>query len=381
MMAATGVHATVAVHAATVPREGGAGPHSLGLSVATDTLPGTAATRYAVPAAAPVVVRYTLVNDSEAGILNLHITDPDVPDAAISCAGGTALLPPLASRTCTATVPAADGSRVRTVHASGTLAWFGTETTASAATGYVGYQASLNVQELVAGSSTDPGKPDSLTVGAPVPISYQITNTGDVPLNALTLHSTLNGTGGCPTSARQLAPGAHVVCTLAPHAATGLHVDTVVASATPQLTVLNRNGGLAAAPPVQASDQGAYIGVAPASAVPVTGADHGNRPAGVSHGGSASAAAGGSGHGSGGAGGSSGGGGGIGAGGGSSSAPQQTGPGLALKGGVPQARAGAGFPLLLRHARHSLPWLMLVFLVVLVPVIVRLARGNSSAGR
>ncbi|HWG24758.1 hypothetical protein [Actinospica sp.] len=381
---------------ATVPRDGGAGPHSLSLSVATDTLPGTTATRYHVPATAPVVVRYTLVNSSEAGILNLHVNDPDVPSAAISCAGGTALLPPLATRQCTATVPAADGSRVRTVHATGTLAWFGTQASASASTGYVGYQAALTVHELVAGASTDPGKPDTLAVGAPVQISYQITNTGDVPLGGLTLHSTLDGAGCTDVSAgTELPPGGQLVCTLAPSAANGLHVDNVVASAAPQITVLGGDGGLAAAPSVESSAQGAYLGLSQSNV-----AAHGVRSGGASgdgtsHG-SGSRGGGGGSHGAGsGSSGSSGGhGGNSGATSSNSNAnansnaansnPAQPQSGLALNGGgpgAPSAHSGAGFPMLLKRARHSLPWLMMIFLVVFVPVVVRLARANRSSDR
>lgn len=403
--------ATTAVYA-TVPREGGAGPHALSLTVATDTLPGTAATRYHVPAAAPVVVRYTLVNSSEAGILNLHVNDPDVPSAAISCAGGTALLPPLGTRQCTATVPAADGSRVRTVRATGTLVWFGTGVSASASTGYVGYQASMTVHELVAGVGTDPGKPDTLAVGAPVPISYQITNTGDVPLSGLSLHSSLNGAdcgSGQDVSGQELQPGGQVVCTLAPRAANGLHVDKVVATAAPQLTVLSGDGGLAAAPSVEASDQGAYLGVGSTTASGTgSGNESGNAKGGsgdgrdggpvaahgvrggMASGGNGSGGAGVTGGGSGANGGSAasnadGNGGGGGNGNGTSDAnsgsAQQQPSGLALSGGAPGARSGAGFPMLLRRARHSLPWLMLVFLVVFVPMVVRLTRANRGSGR
>jgi hypothetical protein len=393
--------ATAAVYA-TMPREGGAGPHALNLTVATDTLPGTTAARYHVPATAPVVVRYTLVNSSEAGIQNLHVDDPDVPSAVISCAGGTALLPPLATRQCTATVPAADGSRVRAVRATGTLVWFGTPVSASASTGYVGYQAALTVHELVAGASTDPGKPDALAVGAPVQISYQITNTGDVPLSGLNLHSSLLNGAGCSSSGQALPPGGQVVCTLAPRAADGLHVDKVVASAAPQLTVVSGDGGLAAAPSVEASDQGAYVGVLAsatssgsaggAGGAGGPGADRNGGPV-AAHGARGSAKAPGIGSGNGANG--------NGNGGSTSSNPNlnpypnansypnsnqnaaQQPPGLALDngGGAPGTRSGAGFPMLLRRARHSLPWLMMIFLVVFVPVVVRLARANRSPER
>jgi hypothetical protein len=353
-------------------RTGGPGPHSLNLSVATDTLPGTSATQYRVPASAPVVVRYTLVNSSEAGILNPHVDDPDVPSSAISCAGGTALLPPLATRLCTATVPAADGRRVRNVTATGTLAWFGTRVAASASTGYVGYQAALTVHELVAGTSTDPDKPDTLVVGAPVRISYQMTNTGDVPLSGLGLHSSLDG-GGCAPGGR-LLPGEQVTCTLAPRAADGLHIDSVVASGTPQLTVLSGDGGLAAPPPVSASDQGAYLGVAVAApngaggAAAVAGRGQiGGPVAGRtlrSALGPGGGAAGGSGTGTSPA---------------HGSAAAASNPASNPAHHIPLAQSGAGFSGLIKHARKSLPWTMVIFLVVLVPVVLRLARANRSS--
>ena len=384
MNRALGFAASAAVALAMAPcahadalRTGGPGLHSLSLSVATDTLPGTSATQYRVPTAAPVVVRYTLVNTSEAGILNLHVNDPDVPSSAISCAGGTAVLPPLVTRQCTATLPAADGRRVRNVTASGTLAWFGTHVTASASTGYVGYQATLTVHELVAGASTDPSKPDALVVGAPVRISYQMTNTGDVPLRGLSLRSSLVGAGCSPGG--QLLPGEQVTCTLAPRAADGLHVDSVVASATPQLTVLSGDGGLAAPPPISASDQGAYLGVA-AAAPNAGGAAAGGRGRGRSGGpvvggrslGSALVAGGGS---------ASGGGAGTSPRKGSSAADSNSPSDAASNSGqhVALTRSGAGFPGLIKHARKSLPWMMVIFLVVLVPVVLRLVRGNRSS--
>jgi hypothetical protein len=357
---------------AEVLRTGGPGQHSLNLSVATDTLPGTSATQYRVPAAAPVVVRYTLVNSSEAGILNLHVNDPDIPSAAISCAGGTALLPPLATRQCTATVPAADGRRVRNVTATGTLAWFGTRVTASASTGYVGYQAALTVHELVAGASTDPNKPDTLVVGAPVRISYQMTNTGDVPLSGLGLHSSLNGAGCSPDG--QLLPGEQVTCILAPRAADGLHVDSVVASAEPQLTVLSGDGGLAAPPPVSASDQGAYVGVAVAApngggrAAAVTGRGRSGNPMAGRTLRSALVPGGGS------AGGS-----------GAGTSPVISSSATAANSAsnsahhIPLAQSGAGFSGLIKPAHQSRPWMMVIFLVVLVPVVLRLARANRSS--
>jgi len=355
---------------ADVLRSGGPGPHSLNLSVATDTLPGTSATQYRVPAAAPVIVRYTLVNSSEAGILNLHVNDPDAPSSAISCAGGTALLPPLATRQCTATVPAADGRRVRNVTATGTLAWFGTRVAASASTGYVGYQAALTVHELVAGASTDPNKPDTLQVGAPVQISYQMTNTGDVPLGGLGLRSSLDGAGCSPGG--QLLPSEEVTCTLAPRAADGLHVDSVVASAEPKLMVLSGDGGLAAPPPVSASDQGAYLGVAVAApneggaAAARRGRSGGSmagrslRSALVPGGGSASGS-------------------------GAGTSPVNSLSATASNSASNSARhaalaqSGAGFSGLIKHARKSLPWMMVIFLVVLVPVVLRLARANRSS--
>ena len=62
--------------------------------------------------------------------------------------------------------------------------------------------------------------------------------------------------------------------------------------------------------------------------------------------------------------------------------PAQPQPGLALNGGgAPGARSGAGFPILPKRARHSLPWLMMIFLVVFVPVVVRLARAKKGALR
>lgn len=370
---------TPCVHA-DVLRTGGPGSHSLSLSVATDTLPGTSATQYRVPRAAPVVVRYTLVNSSEAGILNLHVNDPDIPSSAISCTGGTALLPPLATRRCTATVPAADGRRVRNVTATGTIAWFGTRVVASASTGYVGYQAALTVHELVAGASTNPSKPDTLVVGAPVRISYQMTNTGDVPLSGLGLHSSLDGAGCSPGG--QLLPGEQVTCTLAPRAADGLHVDSVVASAEPQLTVLSGDGGLAAPPPVSASDQGAYVGVAVAApnggggAAAVAGRGRSGNPMAGRTLRSALVPGGGS------AGGS-----------GAGTSPVISSPATATSSAsnspsnsasnsahhIPLARSGAGFSGLIKHARKSLPWMMVIFLVVLVPVVLRLARANRSS--
>ena len=36
---------------------------------------------------------------------------------------------------------------------------------------------------------------------------------------------------------------------------------------------------------------------------------------------------------------------------------------------------------MIKHVRTTLPWLMLIFLVVLVPVAIRLARANRGAGR
>lgn len=401
MMPAVAV-AHTAVYA-TVLRTGGTGPHALSLTVATDTLPGTSAARYDVPAAAPVVVRYTLVNTSEASILNLHVYDPDIPSSAISCAGGTDLLPPLATRECAATVPAADGRRVRTVTAAGALAYFGTPVSASASTGYVGYQAALTVHELVAGASTDPSNPDSLPAGSPVQISYQITNTGDVPLSALTLRSSL-AASACPaiSSSHELPPGARVVCTFASNAASGLHIDDVVATAAPQLTVLSDTGGLAAAPSIEARDQGAYLGLAPTAAngaaagrgrESALSAEPGPRGARLPGNGTSNGIGPGTGHGNGpgsGSGSASGSGAGVGGGTGSGSG-NATGTGTGT--GTPSSTSdsvrrqssvalnGAGFPKLMKRFHSSLPWLMMIFLVVFVPVVVHLARGNKSSGR
>jgi hypothetical protein len=46
---------------------------------------------------------------------------------------------------------------------------------------------------------------------------------------------------------------------------------------------------------------------------------------------------------------------------------------------IPLAQRGAGFSGLIKHARKSLPWMMVIFLVVLVPVVLRLARANRSS--
>jgi hypothetical protein len=46
---------------------------------------------------------------------------------------------------------------------------------------------------------------------------------------------------------------------------------------------------------------------------------------------------------------------------------------------IPLAQSGAGFSGLIKHAHKSLPWMMVIFLVVLVPVVLRLARANRSS--
>lgn len=248
--------------AETVVRTGGVGPHPLSLSVSTDTMPGTSATRYRVPSAAPVIVRYSVHNSSEAEMLNVRITDPQVPAASISCPGGSKLAA-LSTMQCTATLPATDGAHLRTVRATGTVYWFGTQTSATASTGYVGYNAGLSVQELVAGTGTGPSTPAKPVVGSPVQLRYQITNTGDVPLTGLTLRAAAQG--NCPTAASNqvLPPGGHLTCTALANASAGLHMDAAVASASPQLTVLRGDGALTAPPQVSASALGAYLGVAP----------------------------------------------------------------------------------------------------------------------
>jgi hypothetical protein len=270
-----------AASAETAVRTGGVGPHALNLSVSTDTMPGTSAARYRVPSAAPVTVRYSVYNSSEAEILNVRIADPQIPAARIACPGGTKL-PALSTLQCTATVAAADGAHVRTVRATGTVYWLGTQVSATASTGYVGYNAGLSVRELVAGTGTGPATPAKPIVGSRVLLSYQITNTGDVALTGVTLHSTLsiatagpeqnatsaqNGIaqGDCPGNASSLSlpPGGRLVCSALASADAGLHVDAAVASASPQLTVVRGNGALAAAAPVSASALGAYLGVAP----------------------------------------------------------------------------------------------------------------------
>ena len=267
--------------AETVVRTGGVGPHPLTLSVSTDTLPGTSAARYRVPSAAPVTIRYSVHNSSEAEMLDVRITDPQVPAARISCPGGGSRLAALSTMQCTATIPAADGAHLRTVRATGTVYWFGTPASATASTGYVGYNAGLSVQELVAGTGTGPATPAKPVVGSPVQLSYQITNTGDVPLTSLTLRSTLASAsagpeqssgaqsaaaqGNCPTAASSqvLPPGGHLICTALANAGAGLHVDAAVASAVPQLTVVRGDGALIAPAQVSASALGAYLGVAP----------------------------------------------------------------------------------------------------------------------
>jgi len=117
---------------------------------------------------------------------------------------------------------------------------------------YFGATTVIDIQKSTNGQDADTAPGVFILVGDPVTWSYQVTNTGNVDLDPVTVTDDQGVTVSCPQTA--LAPAATMTCTASGTAATGQYGNLGTATGTPP-------GGL---PDVQATDPSNYFGSTPA---------------------------------------------------------------------------------------------------------------------
>ena len=193
----------------------------------------------------PVTWTYDVTNIGNATLTAITLSDDVL--GTVSCP--KVILAPDDSMSCTASDMASAGQYVNTGTVSGTPP-VGAAVSDSDPSHYYGVTSSIKVEKFTNGQDADAQPGPFILVGDTVTWTYEITNTGNVTLTAVTLSDDVLGTVSCPKVI--LAPGALMSCTASGTATAGQYVNTGTVIGTPP-----------AGDAVRDSDPSHYFGVGP----------------------------------------------------------------------------------------------------------------------
>jgi hypothetical protein len=241
-------------------RAGGFGPTTLQITTTTDTLPGAAAIGYLALPGQPVARTYTLTNASEATLVGVSVSDPNVRRGAVRCAGhrGAITLAAWSSVVCHATFPAVAGIRRNVVTARGRAEGTGYTLEGSAVAGYRAGVDTLTLSEsLDAGNAGNVGNVGNVgnarsaaaqtrSAIRAVQVRYVVSVSGPTPLLNVSVGETLPVIGlACPPGGSvigSLNPSADAHCTAQWNAAPGAYTGQATAAGTESLRSISSRG-------------------------------------------------------------------------------------------------------------------------------------------
>jgi hypothetical protein len=221
-------------------------PAGIGLTKLTNGHVVNAPEQLWVSLGSPVQWSYEVRNSGSSVLTGIVVTDNKV--APVSCPKTE--LQPDETMTCTASGTAVSGHYANAATATGKPP-VGSNVTATATSYYWSFRPGITIDKKVNGLETTPQCNElSLEIGQPVTWTYQVTNTGDIPLTGVAVTDSIGVVVSCPRT--DLAVGGAMTC-----AATG------VAIAGPQSNIGTATGQPPAGPPVSASDTACYQGLVP----------------------------------------------------------------------------------------------------------------------
>ncbi len=180
-----------------------------------------------------VVFRFQVTNTGNVP-LSWVIVDPDVPP--IACPSITLL--PGTSTTCFTAAPAAAGQQLNDAMAIGTTP-AGTTVDDTDPANYYGAAGSISIDKFVEGDDADEAPGPVLPVGSPVTWTYEVTNTGNVALDDVTVTDTRGVVVTCP--ATTLGPAVSMTCVGSGTVAAGQYTNFGVATGTTTLGLVVRD--------------------------------------------------------------------------------------------------------------------------------------------
>jgi hypothetical protein len=184
-----------------------------------------------VPVGGAVTWTFAVTNTGNSEMTNVTVTDDLVPAADIDCGAGNNVIATLAAgatMTCTATGTAVAGQHVNNATATGTVD--GQTVTDTDISHYFGSEPSISVEKLTNGMDVPAAPGPSLPVGSMVTWTYNVTNTGNVPLTDVTVVDDQGVTVTCPGTT--LAVGESVACTASGTVQTGAYHNVATATGT-----------------------------------------------------------------------------------------------------------------------------------------------------
>lgn len=235
-------------------RAGGFGPTTLQITTTTDTLPGAAAIGYLALPGQPVARTYTLTNASEATLIGVAVSDPNVRRGAVRCTGhrGAITLAAWSSVVCRATFPAVAGMHRSVVTARGRAEGTGYTLEGSAVAGYRAGVDTLTLSEsLDAGNASNASNARSAAAQTrsairAVQVRYVVSVSGPTPLLNVSVGETLPVIGlACPPGGPvigSLNPSADAHCTAQWNAAPGAYTGQATAVGTESLPSISSRG-------------------------------------------------------------------------------------------------------------------------------------------
>ncbi|UFH59182.1 DUF7507 domain-containing protein [Sulfurovum mangrovi] len=162
-----------------------------------------------IPVGDPVTWEYVVTNSGNEALNSIVVTDDR--GVTVDC-NGTTTLAAGESMTCTASGTAVAGQYNNTGSVTATSLNTGIQLSANDPSHYYGAAPAIDIEKSTNGMDADTsGTGPTLIVGDPVNWTYLVTNTGNVPLNAIVVTDDQGVTVSCPEST--LAAGASMTCT------------------------------------------------------------------------------------------------------------------------------------------------------------------------
>lgn len=205
-----------------------------------DTPPGPQ-----VEVGSTVLWTYVVTNTGDTVLTDIRVTD----DRGVTVTCPKTELQPAESMTCTASSMAVAGQYANVGTAIGTPT-VGPDVTATDPSHYFGYRSMIAIEKRVNGVDADTPPGPEILVGNPVTWKYWVTNTGDVPLTAVTVTDSDGVAVTCPQTT--LAVSESMTCSASGTAVAGQHSNIGTATGNPP-----------SGPSVSADDPAYYKGVTP----------------------------------------------------------------------------------------------------------------------
>jgi hypothetical protein len=214
-----------------------------------------------VPVGGPVTWTFDVTNTGNTEVTNATVTDDLVPAADINCGAGNNVIATLAAgatTTCTATGTAVAGQHVNNATVTGTVV---NETvTDTSVSHYFGIEPAIQVEKLTNGMDVPAAPGPLLIVGAAVNWTYNVTNTGNVPLTDVAVVDDQGVTVTC--SGTTLAPAASMACTASGTVLAGQYHNVGTATGTAPATTAP-DGTVTPGIDVNDTDDSFYFGATP----------------------------------------------------------------------------------------------------------------------